>query len=263
MNIDKLTKETILQKLNDKASFFDVNIFDTVTSTNTLAKEEAINGAREGYVVLATSQTQGRGRIGRKFFSPSDTGIYLSVVLKPDEECENMIFITTLAAVSVCEAIESVSQKKTDIKWVNDIFIDGKKVCGILSEAKLKNNNKPEFVILGIGINVYKPEYDFPDDIAKTAGYIFEQEEKDVKNNLCAKILERILFYYNSLKEKAFLDEYKKRSIATGKNITVIKSNKKYSAYCMGLDDDLRLKVRYENGNEDYVSSGEISIRLN
>lgn len=262
MCVDKLTKQTILENLNDNSKVFDINIFDNVTSTNLLAKDAAKEGAKEGYTIIANSQSQGRGRVGRSFFSPSDTGIYLSIVLKPFLNLKDTSFITTLAAVSVCEAIESITSKKSDIKWVNDVFIDNKKVCGILTEASLNSKNELEFVILGIGINVYKPKEGFPCDILKSAGYIFENEKTDIKNILCAKVLEKVWSYYKNLDKKEFINKYKERNLAVGKNITVIKNGHKIAAYCLGLNDDLHLKVKYENGEEDILSSGEISIKL-
>ena len=262
MCVDKLSKQTIIEKLGDNSKIFDINIFDNVTSTNLIAKDAAKKGAKEGYAIIAKSQSQGRGRVGKSFFSPSDTGIYLSIVLKPSMNLNDTSFITTLTAVAVCDTIESVTSKKADIKWVNDVFVDNKKVCGILTEASLNAKNEVEFVILGIGINVYKPKEDFPSDISEIAGYIFENEKENLKNILCAKILERVWFYYKNFEKREFISKYKERNLATGKNITVIKNGQETDAYCLGLDDNLHLKVKYKNGQEETLSSGEISIKL-
>lgn len=259
----QLSKKGILKYLNKEIDYIDINCYKSVSSTNTLAKQSALDKAKEGYIVIADSQTCGRGRLGRSFFSPSDAGIYLSIVLRPNNSIKNTLLITTLAAVAVSQAIESVSDKKAYIKWVNDIFVDNKKVCGILSEASINaKNNTPEFVILGIGVNVYKPDGGFPVEISDIAGYIFDEKQNDIKNKLCAKIIERFFFYYNNLDEKDFLVEYRERNFAIGKKITVISGSNEYEADCIGMDDDCCLIVKFENGEEKHISSGEISIRV-
>lgn len=266
MIIDKkdiISKNGILKYLTIQKKLFDINCYESVSSTNLIAKEKAQQGVNEGYIVIADYQTQGRGRLGRSFFSPSDTGIYFSIVLKPEIKIENALLITTCTAVAVAYAIESVCNKKADIKWVNDIFINEKKVSGILAESAVNpTNNLPEYIILGIGINVYNPDDGFPSEISDTAGYLLDNRKKDIKNKLIAKVLENFWYYYKNLDKKEFLNEYKKRNLAIGKNITIISPNHKKDARCIGMDDNFRLMVEFENGEKDLISTGEISIRI-
>ena len=139
---------------------YDIHVEKTVTSTNTVLKELAKDGAPSGYVLLAQQQTAGKGRLGRRFYSPDKTGVYLSVILRPKLTIENALFITTSAAVAVSRAIETISNNKVkaQIKWVNDVYVDNKKVCGILTEAAVDfESGGLEYAVLGIGVNILAP----------------------------------------------------------------------------------------------------------
>ena len=239
-------------------------IFDTIDSTNTAAKKYAIEGLEEGLVVISSHQTAGRGRMGRRFSSPDNTGIYMSILLKPQINPENTVLITTAAAVAVSKAIEKLSGKKTDIKWVNDILIDSKKVCGILTEGQINPSGKGiDFAILGIGINVYSPENGFDEDIKDIAGFIFEQENENLKSKLIAEILNNFSFYYNNILEKEYFDYYKSHCFVIGKEVFVLKNGKtELDGTVLDLDKDFRLSVKLKNGEEKYISSGEISVKI-
>ncbi|MDO4396216.1 MAG: biotin--[acetyl-CoA-carboxylase] ligase [Clostridia bacterium] len=134
-----------------------LNVLSEVDSTNVVAREKATAGAPDGYTVVAGSQTKGRGRMGRAFYSPAGTGVYMSLVLRPKNfSPQNAVKLTTMAAVAVCRAIEKVSGEKAEIKWVNDVYVRGKKVCGILREASFNlEDGSLEYAVLGIGINVF------------------------------------------------------------------------------------------------------------
>ncbi len=260
---DKISKKGILKYLNSDKNIFQINCYDRVTSTNLIAKEKAQQGAGEGYIVIADYQTAGRGRLGRSFFSPSDTGIYFSIVLKPKRKIESAVLITTAAAAATANAIESVCNKQADIKWVNDIFVNDKKVCGILAESVINSNDDlPEYIVLGIGINVYNPNDGFPSEISDTAGYLLEKNEANTKNKLIAKILDNFWIFYERLENKEFFEDYKNRNLAIGKNIIVITPTENKNAKCVGIDDNFRLLVEFENGQKDAISTGEISIRI-
>jgi BirA family biotin operon repressor/biotin-[acetyl-CoA-carboxylase] ligase len=134
----------------------DIECYKTLSSTNTLLKQKAEAGEKEGKVAIAETQSGGKGRLGRSFFSPMGTGIYMSILLRPQLEMENAVLITTLAAVCVAQAVENVTDKQTGIKWVNDIYYNGKKICGILTEAGCDcENGRLNYAVLGIGIKVY------------------------------------------------------------------------------------------------------------
>ena len=163
-------------------------VYDSLISTNKTAKELAENGAKEGTVIVAKKQTGGRGRLGRSFYSPEGTGLYFSIILRPDFSPKENLLITPAAAVAVSTVIEALTDTKAQIKWVNDIFINGKKVCGILSEAKLNAKGTTEYVILGIGVNLTTPKGGFPKDIELVAGALFNAPQNDTEDT-CLKTL--------------------------------------------------------------------------
>lgn len=262
-NDDMISSKSISPYLTGKAANFILDVRKTVTSTNTLAKEMAAGGAPEGTVLIASEQTEGRGRLGRSFYSPASTGLYMSLILRPRLSLEDSLLITTGAAVAVAKSIESIAHREVQIKWVNDLFMDGKKVCGILTEASLNaDNGSLEYAILGIGINVYTRE--FPDDIKDLAGSIFSEKcgDKPVTSLLAAKILNNLADTLDNLTDKSYLEEYKKRSFLLGKNINVIKGNTALPAKAIDIDDRARLIVEYPDGSTEALASGEVSIRL-
>lgn len=262
---DIISPQSIKKYLKNYKNIFDIEVFETIDSTNNYVKELALKGEKEGKVVAARMQTGGKGRYGRKFFSPADCGIYMSILLKPNIGAENSLYITTSAAVAVAKAIEKVSNKTAKIKWVNDIFCDDKKVCGILTEASLNiENGGLDFAVLGIGINIKPPKNGFDDQIKNVAGSIFDSEPDllDARSILIAEILQEFWGYYVNLNEKSFLEEYKNRSNLYGRKITVIKGENKTEATAISIDDDCRLKVRYNDNCEETLFSGEVSIKL-
>ena len=261
---DVLTERGIRSNLQDYCKDLRPEVFVRVDSTNTKCIEKAETGEPEGYVAIAGSQSAGRGRRGKAFFSPAKSGIYMSILLRPVGLTENQVLhFTTMAAAAVSEAIESVSGKKADIKWVNDIFIDGKKVCGILSEASYGvQTGKLEYVIVGIGVNAYEPSGGFPSSISDVAGKVFDEPSAGLKNRLAAEILNRFMAYYEHLPETPYSEEYIRRSVVTGKDVTVHKGNEMVKAHVLGIDQEFGLKVRYEDGSVEVLRSGEISIRI-
>lgn len=259
---DILSAQGIGKYLDGDCGCIQLDVMTSVTSTNTLAREKAQAGAAEGYTIVASEQTQGRGRKGRSFFSPADTGIYMSLVLRP-ERCtgEKASRMTSMAAVAVSEAIEAVSGVEAGIKWVNDIFVGGKKVCGILTEAAIGlEEGYVEYAILGIGVNVLPPKNDFPQELEPIAGTVFHEAESDCKNRLAAEILNRFMKYYSG--SRNYVEAYKQRSIALGREVQVITPNGQRKAKALDLDEECRLLVQYEDGTTEYLFSGEISIKL-
>ena len=179
VSTDILSIQGVEKYLNPEHSYIELEILPDIGSTNDYLREKAAQGKGEGYAVVAGAQTRGKGRTGRSFYSPADTGIYLSLLLRP-KDCgpAQAVKFTTMAAVAACEAIEKVSHRSPQIKWVNDIYIDGKKVSGILTEASVSlENGSLEYVLLGIGINVYPPEKGFPQELRETAGSVFQERK--------------------------------------------------------------------------------------
>lgn len=263
-NTDILSAQGIKKYLTLVCSEIELTVVSTVDSTNVAVREKAASGAAEGYTLLANNQTKGKGRIGRSFFSPADTGIYMSLLLRPHNySAQQASKLTTMAAVAACEAIEAVSDKKALIKWVNDIFIDGKKVSGILTEASFNlENGFVDYVVLGIGINVYLPKGGFPSELNNIAGAVFNKSVSDGKNHLAAEFLNRFMGYYHSRESSNCAEKYRNRSLVIGKEIQIISKANPTTAVAVDIDDDCRLIVKYEDGKIERLSSGEISVRL-
>ena len=263
---DVLSEELIKNYLADEAGRFFFDVRGEVTSTNTVLKQMAEAGATEGTVLIAQEQTRGKGRLQRRFFSPAGTGIYMSVLLRPDISVSDCLFITTASAVAVAEAIKEVCGKDARIKWVNDVYCDGKKVCGILTEASLDlESGGVAYAVLGIGINVYRPTEGYPDDIGGVAGAALDNADGkgDLRSHVTACVLKRFWAYYSDLDKKRFLDKYKELSMITGREVYVLRKNTSHRAYVIGIDDDCCLRVRYSDGSEELLSSGEVSINPN
>lgn len=239
-----------------------IQIYKALESTNKTAKELAIAGAPHGTVIIADSQTKGRGRYTRSFFSPHG-GLYISIILRPEVlRFDNPTAVTAFAAVSVCEAIEIISDKTPKIKWVNDIFIDGKKVCGILTEAVTNfESGGLEWIVLGIGVNVYTRTEDFPSELQNIATSVFPDKKiKGVRNKLSAEIINRILGFKTAPIEAEIFEKYKKRLMLLGKEITVIQNQTEFKATAVDVDSIGHLIVKDEKGEIITLFSGEIRI---
>lgn len=239
-----------------------VFVFESLKSTNLTAKEYAIKGAAEGSIVVALSQTGGRGRLGRQFFSPKGSGIYLSVILRPDFSPEDITLITASAAVAVCNMIEKMCNKKPQIKWVNDIFLDNKKVCGILSEGVFSADGKrAEYIILGIGINLFVPDGGFPEDIERIAGGIFEKNDKIDLNLIIAETVKEFLRLYDNLHDPEIVKSYRNRLMLMGKTVNYIKNGVTESGKVLDIDHNFRLIIEKASGETEALQSGEVTIK--
>ncbi len=257
---DIICETEILKYVNNK---YDIKIFKEINSTNAYLKQLAKSNPKTHTVVIADSQTSGHGRFDRKFYSPKNTGIYMSILLKPDLEAEKSVVLTAAAAVAVNDAIISLTGKKAEIKWVNDILLNGKKVCGILTEGAINPKTlKFDWAIIGIGINVYTPKNDFCSDIKDIAGAILEEPKENFRNRLCAEILNNIDLYCENLENNDFIKKYKEYSAIKNKRINVIRNGISTPATALFIDDDCRLAVRYDDESQELLNSGEISIKI-
>lgn len=259
-----LSKSGIMPFLNDKTkSNTIIDIRQSVSSTNTVLKEIAMNGGKQGYVLIAQEQTAGKGRLGRRFYSPDNTGIYMSILLRPKMTIQDSLLITTSAAVAVSRAVEKLSDKEAKIKWVNDVFVDSRKICGILTESSLDfESGCLEYAVVGIGVNISKPDNDFPDDLKNIAGGFLDHIKGNVRCKLIAEIINQFSDQMENLSSKYYLDEYKRRSFLLGQNITVIKPNENRKAKAIDIDNQARLVVQYSDKSIEHLSSGEVSVRL-
>lgn len=260
---DRLSAAAIGRHLTDGA-FWALHVLDEVDSTNAVAKQLAAGGAREGTVVVAEHQTAGRGRLGRTFYSPEGTGAYFTLVVRPRMSAQQAQQLTTIAAVAVCEAIESVTGRHASIKWVNDVLLGGKKVCGILTEASLNLElGGLEYAVVGIGLNVRTPEGGVPDALKDIVGIILpDGAPGGARSRLVAEVLNRFLDYYRDFDARRWQSAYRARSAVIGRTIDVLLPTGTRRARALSIDDDCALIVRYEDGTEAALSSGEVSTRL-
>lgn len=259
---DRLSAPAIRQALRHPV--FDVRVLPETGSTNDDIKRAAEAGAGEFTVIAAERQHSGKGRMGRSFYSPQNTGIYFSILLRPQMPVEDALYITTAAAAATAQAIEAVCGKQAGIKWVNDIFIDGKKVCGILTEASIDmESGSLAYAVLGIGVNVAPPEGDFPAELTSIAGSVCRSGEyrPGMRSRLLAAILDGFYEYYTAFPARNFLDAYRSRSILTGRQVTVHRGDLQYPAQVTGIDDCCRLCI-LRDGRPELLSSGEVSVRL-
>ena len=261
---DILSPQGIRRFLKPEYRGLNLTVLSTVPSTNALVREKANQGCPEGCVIVACEQTAGRGRYGRQFFSPVDSGVYLSLLLRPTAYSpQQATCLTAAAAAAMCQAIEAVTGQQPGIKWVNDIFLRGKKVCGILTEAAIGlETGTLNYMVLGAGLNLYPPAEGFPEEIQSIAGSVLERSCPEAKNRLVGEFLNRFWDFYSHPECRAYLEDYRARSLAIGQNVTVLSAGRAVSAYAYGIDDDFRLLVRYENGDTEALSYGEIRIQL-
>ena len=241
----------------------EIIIYDVATSSNTIAKELASKGAKEGTTVVVKSQTNGRGRLGRSFISNSENGLYMSIILRPKIPIDKCANITALASVAVLDAIESTSQCSCQIKWVNDIYINDKKVCGILTEASYNyEENLLDYVVCGIGVNISPPKNGFDNSIKDIAGAIFEKEAPSIyKSVLCASIIDTFFKYYNELEKKPYINKYKEKSSVIGKKVDVYRGDEIIRGLAIDINDNAELIVKTENGDICVFNSGEARVR--
>ncbi|MCR5648417.1 MAG: biotin--[acetyl-CoA-carboxylase] ligase [Oscillospiraceae bacterium] len=233
--------------------------YECVGSTNAVALEAARAGEAEGLVVVAEKQTAGRGRRGRSFFSPAGTGLYMSVLLRPTIAPERAVLLTAAAASAVCGALEAVFGVRASIKWVNDVLVEGKKVCGILVESAAGTNGL-EYAVVGIGVNLAEPEGGFPEELRGIAGAVSGGSKK--RGELASEILARLMELYAAIDRGEGVAGYAERVTPPGTRVTVLAPDGAREATVLGTDENCRLLVRYDGGGEDALFSGEISIRI-
>lgn len=258
---ESLSEKNIREYLTAKTFGSRLILLKETDSTNNDAKRIAAEGAIEGTTVLADRQTAGKGRLGRSFFSPEEKGIYMSIVLRPQVALESSTLITSMAAVAVARAIEKTSGVYAQIKWVNDVFLNGKKVCGILTEGAMDSESgKLAYAVLGIGVNVGCME--FPEELRAVATSVGNEAGKQIKREiLIAEILNELEELYGTLASGGFLEESRRRSLVIGKEIKVVGAEQSYPAKAVAIDELGQLVVETEKGRQA-LHSGEISIRL-
>lgn len=270
--MSKQNSERLLHYLNPEIPV-EIRHFGTLPSTNITARTLAAEGAPAWTVVLADSQTAGRGRLNRHFFSPAGTGLYMSIILRSSLPAIQALRITPAAAVSTAEAIEAISGRSAQIKWVNDILLDGKKVCGILTESIVAPESGTfSYAVLGIGINILPPPDGFPPEISGIAASIAEtaSDPDELRMRLAAEVLNRFFRIYETLDTAAFFADYKRRLCCLNRPVLLQEKGTERVVIPVDLDPSFRLIVRpSETASEtaskaalETISSGEIRLKI-
>lgn len=258
---NRLSAELIRAELNSHEDR-EIIVFDEIDSTNNYAKKLASEGASHGTVIAADKQSAGRGRLGRSFFSPSGTGLYMSVIIRPEISIEAAQLITSCAACAAAEALEGLCGRQVDVKWVNDLYMNGKKICGILTEASLSlETSSLDYAVIGIGMNVLSVRGIFSSELSEIAASV--EDEAGVKisrNKLCAEILGRLDERLEGIENREFLEDYRRREILTGNVITASAEGERITGRAVGIDDSASLIVELEDGSRRALSSGEANL---
>lgn len=265
MNGEQLAAEKIrahLGKLNTVGRRIDC--FATVDSTNTYLKRAAADGAPDGTIAVAAEQTAGRGRRGRTFQSAADKGIYLSVLLRPQRKADSLLPLTGLCAAAMCNAVEHACGVRAQIKWTNDLLLNGKKLCGILTELGMENGAL-SYVIIGIGINVSHKAEDFEGEVAAIATSLERELGKTVsKNGLAAAMIEELDKLYTALQNgdtATYLAAYRRDCVTIGKEVQLLWQDVHEKVRALDVDEEFGLVVQRENGAVETVRTGEVSVR--
>ena len=234
--------------------------FGQVDSTNSLAKRMITSSEKLAPALLvADSQTGGRGRMGRSFFSPSETGIYMSLALDvTDRDISSVTRMTSAAAVAVCRAIADTVGRDPLIKWVNDLYLDGKKVCGILAESFFAGDKR--IAVVGVGINLSTE--DFPEEIRNIAGSL--GKDTSLRKALTVAVATQLFDILDTVKngDASYMEEYRKRSLVLGKAVDFTADGVTRTGVAVAVEADGALRVLLSDGSERVLSSGEISLRL-
>ncbi len=239
---------------------FSLIVRKTVGSTNIEARKRALDGALEGTVVVAEEQTAGRGRRGKMFYSPAQTGVYLSIVLYPTLNVDEATRITTAAAVAGAQTIEQLSGKEARIKWVNDIYCEESKVAGILTEGSIDMESGCfSYAIMGIGFNVSSPTDGFPEEISERAGSIFDDHAGTIRSKLVARFLQNFWALYQDLLNETIYYEYRKRCFLIGQPIMIEQHETSTRARAIDLTPDFKLVVEFPDKTRQALAMGEVS----
>lgn len=237
-------------------------VYETLPSTNAELKRRAALGAPDGLLLAARRQSAGRGRYGRAFFSPEDSGAYFSLLLRPDWPISHLRRVTPAAALAAAQTIEALSGKPAQIKWVNDVCIGGRKVVGILTElATDLESGAVESLVCGFGVNLYPPNEGFPPELQETAGTVFaEKPACDLRAQIIAGVCDRFLDAL-ALPEAELLAQYRQRSLLDGQEVWILRGGRKTYARVLGIGDDFSLRIRRADGGDEAVRVGEVHVR--
>lgn len=263
---DELLPMCIYDGLNTKCYGRAAEYHREIGSTNARAKELALGGACDGTLVIAETQTAGRGRLSRSWQSPQGAGIYMSLIMRPDLPMQRMALITPAVALGVCRGLSALCDDAVRIKWPNDIVCAGRKLVGILLDAQASTGTSGvEWVVAGIGINVHQRLEDLPEDIQATAGSLDMATGRINSRAHAVQLvlaeIERAMDMLVSGREDELMAEYAAMSATLGKRVRVIGMGGEYEAEALQLRPDGALIVRAEDGQERAVYAGDVSVR--
>jgi len=263
---DKLSLPGLIPFLDDAIDTTLVEVYDSIDSTNNRAKELAMQGAENGTVVISNEQTKGRGRYGKTFESPKDTGIYMSFVFHPDQlPMSDPSLMTAYAAVIVSDVLSDITGEEIGIKWVNDLFLNGKKVCGILTEAVTNlETGRLDWIVVGIGINVLSGKETFSKSVQTVATSLFsESEELAIRNKIAASIINAFNTKSKETTQSDIMKTYREKSIVIGKQVSVISGDQSFIAIAENILDNGSLVIKLSDGQTKEMRFGEVSLKLN
>ena len=254
-----------LSRLNTRQMGRRVLYFDSLDSTNNEIKRQSIDHVENGLTIIADCQTGGRGRRGRSFLSPAGKGLYLSLLMQPLCSMEELSMLTAWSAVALCDAVERACGVRPGIKWPNDLVLQGKKLCGVLTELELEaETGQPRYVIVGIGTNVFQTEADFGPEVAPIAISLAQAlDTPPGRTALAAEILRSMDALYQDFPQarQRYLNQYRRDCLTLGKNISVVRPDGTREGFAAGISEDFALIVRWEDGTEETLSAGEVSVR--
>lgn len=260
---DLLTRESVLSCLKDNIVPGELLCFSSIDSTNEEAKRRAGEGAPDGSVYIADRQTKGKGRRGKTWSSPPGQDIFFSILLRPDLPADCISMLTLVAAMAVAEAVDQVTGMSSQIKWPNDILLNQKKVCGILTEMNVEIDSD-YYVVVGIGINVNRTEFD--EEISFMAGSLKKESGKTINRaSFLATVLSSFRKYYGMFHEKRdvspFLENYNEKLVNRGHEVKLVRKGEEQIRTALGMNEKGELIVVDEQGRKEAVFSGEVSVR--
>lgn len=259
---EMLTQEALNIKFKNHPWIKRTEFHESIDSTNIRAKKVALDSEENDVLIVADCQEAGRGRLGREWLSEAGTGLWSSVLMRPDIEPEAAFKLTLIAAVSVAEAIETMTGLQASIKWPNDVLVNRKKVCGILTEMSAEWQHV-NYLVLGIGINVNQSN--FPESIASIASSLAIESGQSVNRlRLLVAMIDRLTYYKEALNDETrsaeLLSKYREKSATLGQRVKVIGKTERIGE-ALDLNESGALLVRFEDGEEAYVNYGEVSVR--
>lgn len=255
------SEDTIRKNLKSEYREIGISIFDTIDSTNEEAKRQWKVNGQAPHLFVSDAQTAGRGRRGRDFYSPKETGLYMSLLLQPKTGLEDAIHITTATAVVVAKILKKFTGADVGIKWVNDLYLNSRKVCGILAEAVMEaDQTVTPAVVVGIGINLSTEV--FPEELKEIAGSFRQYATGIERNEIVSEIVNGLLDFAKDMKDCSFVDEYRKMSVVLGKEIRYNEGDALIRGRALDIDSEGGLMVELPDGTVKVLKTGEITVRL-